>query len=285
MTAAIFDIPLQAPADNDPGEGLRSSTECVSRRYLEFVDPDRFPPFNEGVGAMGHLLADVWIRQAFEGVEHRREVAIPWAHGCSHIDVVVDEGAFAGAYEIKTTSSNPANGPSAANRRQVQRMLWLAEQAGMVLPGPFRVVIIGKAGNDSGWVRGPWSVTLPPDEAERIAESFALTDQWMRTEPSEAELRERCTCGGCFPKTREFVAYGSSQEDLLNRIDHARKLMLAAKDVKDEAHTDWKLHKAEYDELRKLAAEWVPDGVVLTDGWVDVSKRRDGAVTVREARA
>lgn len=280
MTTDIYNVPLRIPTtgfaftEEILPDGFRCSTDCPSRRYLEYVDPDRFIPFNEGVGVMGHLLAQVWIHNAFAQYTTSVEFEIPWQGGFAHIDCVVWDGPHAGCYEIKTTSDKDPK-PKRENERQVRRMIALADKAGLDLPSPFRIVVIGKAGNQSGWVRGPWTVTLSEEDREFILDEFATLDMWAQHRPTEATLTAACTCGACYPKP--IVEAPRTMAQKLWEASELKAEITFLELTKKDTDAELKTLKARYKALRETLSTIAEDQeVIYTNGSMNLSHTKDG---------
>ena len=174
----FFDTHLQMPwgktitfpEGRELSHGMRLSTHCPVQRVAEYFDEEIGPPFDPGVAAIGHLYSYLWCHQTDTNMDVRPdneilEMAVPWEHGNAHIDRVILSGLHAGVYEIKTTSSKDPK-PSAENRAQVARYAAASLISGdgsiaVKLAGlPRYIAMIGKAGNESGWVRGPFECDL-----------------------------------------------------------------------------------------------------------------------------
>ena len=292
-----FDIPLSfdklagfTPVIRALADGLRASTaaECASCAIIEYLDPadERiFGGFNAGVATMGHLLHQAWAWQAF-GRGSIIEEAIPWKHGVSHDDVTVFVGPWAGVYECKTHSDPKPKAPSAANHRQAQFRMRLRELAGLKAPGPTRLVMIGKAGRESGWVRGPWEVTLTDEQRADIDDRLSIIDGMM-TRAADLHLHadpvlQHNGCTTCFPKPRiESSAgldtlvqqYGRLKAEH-DEADAERAVALAAK----------KALAAELATLKELIEPRVPQGVVVEGITHDVTFNKNGALVITPRR-
>lgn len=223
----MIDGPLTLPTierDHLP-DGMRNSTDCPAARVIEFLEPERRRPFPAGIGTIGHVLGDVFLASRFgmppqqignpdrfkwvhEGVEHEKEFPLVWKHGVSHIDLVVWGGQWAGCWELKTTNTpNPI--PAAPNRRQVQRMIHLAELGGWEYPGPWRVVVIEKG--NRGNVCGPWTIDLDQHTREGLQREDAAIDALLDRADTldldqDEELEDLCTCGQCHQTPKEQLA-------------------------------------------------------------------------------
>lgn len=227
-------------------DGMRASVacECASCAIIQYLNPndERVATFvSDGVAFMGHLLHQAWAYGVFKGERYECEAAIPWTHGVSHDDVIVHTGPWAGVYEVKTHSDPKPKSPSAANHRQSEFRLRLRERAGLPMPGPMRIVMIGKAGRESGMVRGPWEVTLTDERRDEIDRQLKCIDRFLSCDSHDLHgdmLRTIANdCSRCFPKPRKQATGGL--DGLLGRytrikrehdeIDAARKLYADAK--------------------------------------------------------
>lgn len=299
MTPAIFDTPIDferlegfTPVIRPLAEGMRASVacECPSCAVIGYLNPndERVKGFvRTGVATLGHLLHQAWAFQAFRGVAYRVEAAIPWEHGVSHDDVLVNEGPWAGVYECKTHSETAPKAPSGANIRQAQFRLRLRERAGLVMPGPMRMVMIGKAGNEGAMVRGPWTVELTDERRAEIDHTLDVIDRLMARAGSidldvDAELREH-GCSRCFPKPK--VETAASTDSLLgrwarlkcehDRADAERKAAAQRKAVIADAMQS----------VRDTLDERIPyDGATHTGIVADATRNKAGALTLRVRR-
>lgn len=243
-----FDTPILfdelagfTPTIRPLADGIRASTaaRCVSCAVIEYLDPhdDRlFGSFNQGVATMGHLLHQAWAFQVFKGKRFEIETAIPWKHGVSHDDVTVFDGPWAGVYEVKTHSEPKPKPPSAENQAQVRLRMRLRELAGLEAPGPTRLVMIGKAGRESGWARGPWEVTLADADRDEIDAKLAVIDTLMARVASldlhaDADLKAN-GCTTCFPLPRVEATVSAS--DLIDAALAAQEQLKPAKATYDE---------------------------------------------------
>lgn len=269
-------------------DGMRASvaSECAACAVIQYLDPndERVGDFvNDGVAFLGHLLHQAWAYGVFKGQQYECEAAIPWAHGVSHDDVIVHTGRWAGVYEVKTHSETKPKAPSAANHRQAEFRLRLRELAGLPMPGPMRLVMIGKAGREGGWVRGPWDVTLTDDRRAEIDARLAAIDAFLAAPPYDLHgaalhaLADGCT--RCFPKPK--VGASGGLDGLLGKyarikrehdqIDAERKLRAEAKKELAQQLADT---RAEIDER-------VKDGVVIESlSGVTATRNRAGALTI-----
>lgn len=295
-----FDIPLDfdklkgfTPTTRPLADGIRASTaaECASCAIIEYLNPNDeriYSGFNVGVGTMGHLLHQAWAYQVFGADGCAVEVPIPWKHGVSHDDVLVPNGTWAGIYEVKTHSEPKPKPPSAANRRQAAFRLRLRELSGITIPGPMRLVMIGKAGNESGWVRGPWEVTLADEDRDRVDATLQCIDSLiarasdldLHNDPELKHLANGCT--KCFPKpvvqpkptvdglVSRYLNFKQEYEDL----DQQRKAFL------DEA----KRAKSEMEKAKKRMDPLVPDGSIVECMRGTVTRTKSGALTIRGNR-
>lgn len=175
---------IEFPPHRPLAHGMRLSTTCPVQRVAEYFDEEVSPPFDPGVGAIGHLYAYLWSHQTRQE-EEALELPVPWTHGVAHIDRVIGLGDYAGVYEIKTSSAKEPR-PTPENIAQVMRYMAAADGNAPALEWigglPWYIVVIGKAGNESGWVRGPWEVTLDDDCPLDIPRDvFAGTDEGPQT--------------------------------------------------------------------------------------------------------
>jgi len=291
-----FDIPLSfdalegfQPVIRPLADGVRASTaaECASCAIIEYLAPNDeriYSGFNPGVAAMGHLLHQWWAHQVFGEVACTVEAPIPWEHGVSHDDVLVGTGPWRGAYEVKTHSDPKPKAPSAANMRQAEFRARLRERVwgdGV----PYRVVMIGKAGNESGWVRGPWEVTLTDErrnEIDATLQSIALLLARATDLDLHADAELKCLANGCtrcFPKP--LVAPKPTVDGLVARylnfkqeydeLDAQRKAFL------DEA----KRAKAEMEKAKERLDPLVPEDAIVDCMRGTVTRTRSGALTIR----
>lgn len=90
--------PLQLSYDDYPNEGfvdgVRLSTECLSRRMIEPIDPERYRQFPEHLSVRGHSFERVvqeWMR-VVHGIEALREVVVPFEWGETHLDLFMPAG-------------------------------------------------------------------------------------------------------------------------------------------------------------------------------------------------
>lgn len=213
---------MLAPGNAGLPIGLRASAwaACPVQCFIGFLDPDRYFDFDPGIGQAGHDLADLFIERILssDDCETRAEVPITWKHGTSHIDALVTGGDKAGLWELKSTYKDPrieSIAPSAVNRRQVRIQLYLAEKAGLEIPGPARIAIIAK----KDWsLHGPWTIDLSDDDRAIFDAELAQIDSWMeRVETidldGDMELIEACQCGACFKPVYTFM------DSLSNKLD------------------------------------------------------------------
>lgn len=213
--------------DSEPAEGLRSSADCPVRRIRQYVDKSLYVPFNLGVAEAGHAIEQRFIEYVlrpscevmvpdvptvtFDPVMtfHYDQFEIAWDYGVSHVDAVVFDGPFRGCWEVKSgTCKGEALIPTRQNVRQVQRMMVLADRSGVAMPGSWRIVCVGKDGNDSHRMFGPYLVSLNDREAADIHAEFDATCTLMdRIETIDLHdpawfLPLECRCGSCFPKPK-----------------------------------------------------------------------------------
>lgn len=291
ITVHPFDCPLRVPEPwfsfTPPilADGLRSSTDCPVARALEYVDPDRYFPFNAGVGALGHMLEQIWIHQAWDvpGIDHTAQLVVPWEPGnASHIDVVVHEGPWHGAYEVKTSSDEANLSPALLNYRQSQRSMYLCEQAGIAIPGPYRLVMIGKSGNQSGWVRGPWEVPpLEDEDRERIRGEFDLTRRVLDVvsvpgfdmDNLPAWMRAACRCSACVTVERKF------DQAVADILDYEYRAIL----MQRLSHSEWKQAEKALKSYRDQVAVIMGDAdqTHVETGFYNVSIDRRGVVHIK----
>ena len=259
-------------------DGVRASrwAECPVAAVREFLDPSLARPFPPGVGQAGHDLADLLIRRVLVPYADDviPEVPIPWEHGSSHVDAVVTGGTYEGCWEIKTTSkaASESISPTQANRRQVRIQQFLAERARMSLPGPWRIVILGKR----DWsVHGPFTIDLTDEDREQLeVELHAMTRALeaahgldLASKDAFRDLGLECTCS-CFPKPR--VSGGARVDDLMQEF-----AALALE--KKQGDTAAKRMK----EIRAELGPLIPPGMIVEGIRQDAMKRRDGALVIR----
>lgn len=272
-------------------DGMRASVacECTSCAIIQYLNPsdERVRGFaNDGVAFMGHLLHQAWAYGVFKGEEYEVEAPVPWKHGVSHDDVIVHTGPWAGLYEVKTHSETGPKAFSSANVRQSEFRLRLRERAGLPIPGPMRGVMIGKAGRESGWVRGPWVVTLTDERRSEIDDVLDGIDGILASPASldlhGAELKALANgCTACFPKPK--VQAKGDVSGLLGRYvttkrerdeyDRQRKAYLDARKALD----------GDLEELREQIDPCVPDGVVVEAMSATATRNRAGNLTITAA--
>lgn len=298
-----FDIPIDfeklegfTPTIRPLADGLRASAaaECVSCAIIAYLDPndDRVAGdfVNPGVATLGHLLHQCWAWQVFDHADSEVEAVIPWKHGVSHDDVIVRSGEWAGVYEVKTHSDPKPKAPSAANHRQARFRMRLREHAGLVVPGPMRLVMIGKTGREGGWVRGPWEVTLDDTQRNEIDAQLAAIDSILNRVGggldlhTDAELKFWSNgCTRCFPKPKVYNIKGvdgwlgryTNLKREHDAIDTQRKVYA---DAKSALKKDLDAARAEIDKL-------VPDGVVVEAlSGATATRNRAGSLSITVPR-
>ena len=194
---------IEFPPHRPLAHGMRLSTHCPVQRVAEFMDEDLDTPFDPGVGAIGHLYAFLWAHQTRRDGD-QLEVPIPWQHGVAHLDRLL-EGEI--PCEVKTSSDRDPK-PKRENVAQSMRYLLAAEEAGLPFAGePWRIIVIGKAGNESGWVRGPWEVTLD-DDAPVDTEGDPITGREYAAWDQEAT-------GLMLERAQDFLEFGRMEEMLV----------------------------------------------------------------------
>lgn len=133
----------QLTYDNIPDEafpdGLRLSTDCPARRIIEPIDPDRYHEFPEHLGHRGHGFERVmqeWLYTKHRAVEVRREVVVPWEHGETHLDLLIDPltaerlwGCDGKRWLLIELKANKEGSVKAENVRQAQRQRFVIERA------------------------------------------------------------------------------------------------------------------------------------------------------------
>ena len=250
-------------------DGMRASTaaQCASCAIIEYLNPDDErvgSHINDGVAFMGHLLHQAWAYGVFQDVEYQVEAPIVWAHGVSHDDVIVHEGPWAGVYEVKTHSDAKPKAPSAANHRQAEFRLRLRELGGDAIPGPARLVMIGKAGKESGWVRGPWEVALTDERRAEIDGALGAIDTLMQDAraidlhgDTLKALSDGCT--RCFPKP--VVPAVGGLDGLLGKYARIKREFDEYDGKRKQYHDAKKELAVELVEVRDQIAERVGDGV------------------------
>ena len=199
--------------------GLRLSIDCPLERVRAYFHPEGTEEFNKGVAVMGHLLANIFCDLMIERSDsYATEVDVPWSAGNipshTHIDLVSNSSkdAIDGVYEIKTTSDKNLR-PRAETIRQVHRQQGAIYRAGSehdsfyLLEKKWYNVIIGKAGNSSGWVSDRFLIEFDSDAAEYAALDHKLTDELVRLKTGglidlldDDEVASYCMCGKCIPK-------------------------------------------------------------------------------------
>lgn len=299
-------------------DGLRNSTDCPVRRVLESIPQyrDRYHEFPEGVGALGHIIADHFVNRVLTGRETwgqvlrhavavmlgnetpilETEYEIEWAHGITHLDAVVYEGPYKGVWEIKTFNDAWRNGkapsgrPLPENVRQVQRQMYLASEGGYELPEPWRIVKIGKS---RGWIPSPTEIELTPEARDAIEAEFDAVTQVLRYADRKgvdalddaavfAAAGLECRCSACWPKPRV-----EAKPSMVDKMRGYRWLDAEYKQVeldrKQAAEAKKKIAETR-DKLRDQLREAASAGEVITDGETEVSLSKSGALLVRDVR-
>ncbi len=304
MSRPIFDIAIPEPSDRADGtpfryvtkllaDGVRASVacdcpSCAIIGYLDSNDERVSDFFRPNIGMLGDLLHQVWAWYAFEGETYTIEAPVPWAHGVSHDDVLCMTGPNAAIYEVKTHSEKGPKAPSKANYRQAEFRLRLRELAGLPIPGPMRLVMIGKAGNEGGMVRGPWDV--PPLTKDRRAEidgTLATMDGIMAraatidlvADPELIALANGCPT--CQPKAT--IAAAEVHEDLdelLTDAALAQARKSTAEAAKKKADAEAKDAKAAYEKARDLVKPHITDTHTVVGTATKASKSRSGALLI-----
>jgi hypothetical protein len=290
-----FDIAIPEPDDGfrylkrPLADGMRASVacDCASCAIIQYLNPsdERVGDFvSEGVAFMGHLLHQAWAYGVFRGERYEVEAAIPWTHGVSHDDVIVHTGPWAGVYEVKTHSESKPRPPSAANRRQSEFRVRLRELAGLPMPGPMRLVMIGKAGRESGMVRGPWEVTLTDERRAEIDAVLEGIDGMLVGNPAVDlhgdELKALSNgCARCFPKPK--IDATGDLNSLLGKYATAKREH-DAYDTQRKKYADAK--KALADDMEKTRAlidKRVARGVVVESmSGATATRNRAGTLTI-----
>lgn len=126
------------PEDAFP-DGLRLSTDCVARRIIEPLDPERYFAFPEHLGHRGHGFERVvqeWLIERLDAVAVLREIVVPWEYGESHLDLLVDPSTAArvwgcthGGWLLLELKANKEAQVKTENIRQVQRQAFAVERA------------------------------------------------------------------------------------------------------------------------------------------------------------
>lgn len=157
----VFD---DMPSDGFP-DGLRLSTDCLARRVIEPIEPDRYIDFPEHLGHRGHgfeRIMQEWLLARF-GVHAIREVVVPWSYGESHLDLLLVDPREAFDSEGRPVQvelkANKDAQVRSENVRQVQRQMYVMEAAlkdGRALRYPRR-------GDDGEW---GWATVDPAVYAE-----------------------------------------------------------------------------------------------------------------------
>lgn len=151
--------------DEDFVDGLRISTDCLARRLIEPLDPDRYHEFPEHLGHRGHgfeRILQEWLFNKHGATTVLREVVVPWEYGSTHLDLLVDPdtakrlwGCEHGGWLLIELKANKDAQVRTENIRQVQRQAWCVERA-LAAGKPIRVRTRDAAGK---WT---WD-TVPPD--------------------------------------------------------------------------------------------------------------------------
>lgn len=306
MTSApIYDVPIDfeqlegfTPLIKPMAPGVRASMlgECPACAIIAGLDPDDprvFDAFRTGVGTLGHLLHQAWAFQSFHGkVAYELEAPIPWVHGVSHDDVLIETSAYAGLYEVKTHSEKQPTKPSRSNIVQTKIRRRLRELHGLAVPGPSYIVMIGKAGNEGGIARLGATVTLDDDDRAGIDAMLELVDECMaraasidlgidkdRNELVDPGLRALAQgCRRCCPMP--VLTADDDQEQLLAAAAEAKAANDAAKAAKKIADDAAKAAKKAYEDARALLKPVVPEAAALAaaDGTKATIDRRGALV-------
>lgn len=165
-SGTVWQLDADEMDDADFADGLRLSTDCVARRLIEPLDPDRYHEFPEHLSKRGHGFEWVlqrWLRRQF-GVEGVREVHVPWEYGESHLDLFLEQPAP--AWETRNgvplqveVKANKGASVKTENVRQVQRQMFAVERAiatGRVIRVPVPVMSGGELVRDENG-KGQWT--------------------------------------------------------------------------------------------------------------------------------
>lgn len=125
--------------DEDFVDGLRLSTECVTRRLIEPLDKDRYHEFPEHLGHRGHGFERVmqeWLIEKHGATSVLREIVVPWEYGETHLDLLVDPvtaaklwGCTHGGWLLIELKANKEGSVKSENVRQAQRQRFVIERA------------------------------------------------------------------------------------------------------------------------------------------------------------
>lgn len=263
-------LSLRAPSESMP-DGLRLSTDCPSRRIIEYFDSDGFVGVTDGVSLSGHMYADLFIQSLLGTDDVLVETPVPWACGHTALDAVVMSGPRTAHFELKTSSSKSPK-PTKDQRRQVLRQRVVCERAGVYLPQSV-IFIIGKSGHFSGFVYGPFFIDPTEEELAETRREIDLVelifDDVRRDgiDPRDHELiRDLCRCSECFPPTAEEAS--AEVRELLD-TEYSENIPLL-KDLELWA-TGFK------DKMRKL----IPVGKIVESGKWRVNHTKSGSILIK----
>lgn len=308
------------PDADDFVDGLRLSTDCVTRRIIEPLDKERYHEFPEPLGRRGHgfeRIMQEWLREQ-HGVGSVREVVVPWEYGETHLDLLVDEsgaeklwGCTHGGQVLVELKVNKDAGVKTENVRQAQRQRFVIERA--VAAG--RTMRCKVKTDDGGWewqtlapaamanleyrvmVIDPFTWNIPDPRGVRITitddRRLELDAEWatMQEVMSRKDLRydiewpERmpeCKCGKCFTPPLEELP--EALHENAAAYDEARSERKFAEEVLD-------YHKGVLRDgvlaLRRGAPELLDKrGSWVGGGWkVTLSKSGTVLVTKSDAKA
>jgi hypothetical protein len=269
----------RAITGGDRPDGMRLSTADPVRRVKAAFDPFWRIPFDEGMGARGHLLEDYLEVALFHsqgiyaGNEYASQVPIQWhAHGRSAFDFVMRDAATDERRVVSCKSSIGGGKPTAANVDQERRMMALAGfdagsefEVWVIDPGTFRAV-------------GPYEYTMNEDDllavgvetsgvarAHRhwsqlnLEEDVTLAPEW--NDPDYWQL--------AFGLTSTSGAFRYDTLDASGAIEKRNRLYLAARRRAAEA-------KAEADAAKALIRVHVEE---------QINAAREAGETIKSVRA
>lgn len=242
MSLTTLSEPWDLTFDNMPDDafpdGMRLSTDCVCRRLIEPLDPDRYHAFPEALSRRGHGMERVlqeWLREKF-GVEAIREVVVPWEHGESHLDLLLppsdafDSDGRHVAVELKVNVNAQVKTENVAQVRRQQFAMERAIASGKTLRAPLRgpdgwtwQVVDASVYEDAHWIvlvvdpttwriPDPRGVTVKMTDEHRaeleaewqvMAEFMSRPASRMRYDIEWPSRMPACTCGKCFVPTLE----------------------------------------------------------------------------------
>jgi hypothetical protein len=269
----------RAITGGDRPDGMRLSTADPVRRVKAAFDPFWRIPFDEGVGARGHLLEDYLEVALFHsqgiyaGNPYASQVPIQWhAHGRSAFDFVMCDRDSEARRVVSCKSSIGGGAPTSANVQQERRMMALAGfDAGsefeiwVIDPGTFRAV-------------GPYEYTLTGGdifaagvETSGVARAYR---HWERINESEdvtiyPEWNDPAFWETQFGLTSTSGAFRYDTLDASGAIEKRNRLYLAARRRAAEA-------KAEADAAKALIRVHVEE---------QINAAREAGETIKSVRA